>query len=129
MISVCINCGEFKPKHLARCNKCRFKPRRRSDIAKSIYLSQGLYTEDDRIDAGTIIPDELSEDELNVYAEKIKKEEFIVYDQKRMDIIMKQNSMLEATSTSEVLFNVLVKFLWPCWAIIIIAIILFIIKH
>ena len=129
MISVCMNCGELKKKHLARCRKCNFKPRRQSDIAKSIYLSKGLFTDKERAKANDIPPDDLSEDALKAYAEKIKNGENVLYDKTRMSIIRKQKSMLEAVSTSEVLFNVFVKFLWPCWAVIFIAILLYFLKQ
>lgn len=56
MMCICIKCGSRKRGHLHKCQACAFKPTTSQDIAKALYLSRGVLTEEQKEESRSSYP-------------------------------------------------------------------------
>jgi hypothetical protein len=112
MLCLCIKCGTRKRGHLHRCRTCGFKPSSTADVAKSLYLSRGVYTDEERADSPHFVPEDYSEERLVQIGSELAAGVPYKYNEARLAKLVAQGEAVKSVN-GRVLFWWFVRFLGP----------------
>ena len=112
MICLCIKCGRKKRGHRHKCKACGFRPKTTGDIARSLYLSRGMFTEDERKESPEFVPEDYSEEHLLQIGSGIAAGILYEYNDARLSKLLAQAEAVSSVNSRALLWW-FVRFLGP----------------
>ena len=117
MLCICIRCGQKKRAPLHKCGACAFKPASNAEKAKSLYLSRGAFTEDQRQESPHFVPGDYSEQRLLQIGSQLASGSMYEYDETRLSKLLAQGEAVRSVN-HKVLLLWVARFLGPPLALL-----------
>jgi hypothetical protein len=105
MLCVCIGCGARKAGHLRKCSRCGLKPHTTEQVAKSLYLSNGVFAPEERAQSPELVPSEYTDEQLLAIRSNIARGNEHHYDHMRLGQLMNQAAAISNANRKQ-------AFLW-----------------
>ena len=99
---ICGKCGSEKKAPQSKCRSCGFHPRAAEERAQALYLSHGMFTEDQRQETPELVPSEISQDQLEEIALEIKSGKSHQFDPARFNVLLAQHAAVAQVSLQHV---------------------------
>jgi hypothetical protein len=118
MLSICIKCGSNKRRPHEKCRQCGFVPRTMEEKAQSLYLSRGVFSEEQRIEHPDFVPGDFSENRLLEISRQISGGQPYAYSAERLNKLLSQGAMVHSVTWNNIIWY-LFRFFAPAVAVIV----------